>query len=167
MLKRPIAWRPTARTGPKRGVAVNAKTVKRIIDEAENPIIVAGPRVRHDDELFDMVVSLSRKKKMPIFATGGSIRAFEEKGVDASQISVLHLTNLLMDPDWNVEGKSVDVAVFSGTDYGIANNVFSTLKNWGDVKTISVSPYYQPNASISFGNLNEEVFKEYIEVLKG
>ncbi|MFQ5801051.1 MAG: CO dehydrogenase/acetyl-CoA synthase complex subunit epsilon [Candidatus Hydrothermarchaeales archaeon] len=166
MIRRPIPWQPTARTGPKQGVAVNARTVKRIIDEAENPIIVAGPRVRHDPELFDVVVALSQKKEIPIIATGGSIKAFKEKGVDAEQMSLLHLVNLLLDPDWRINNKRVDVAVFMGTDYAIANNVFSTLKNWGDVKTVSVSPYYQPNAEVSFENLNDEVFKEYLEVLK-
>jgi CO dehydrogenase/acetyl-CoA synthase complex epsilon subunit len=167
MIRRPIPWRPTARTGPKQGVAVNARTVKRIINEAKNPIIVAGPKVRHDDGLFDLVANLSKKKGLPIIATGGSIRAFNSRGVEAMQMSILHLVNLLMDPDWKVKNKSVDVAVFVGTEYAIANNVFSTLKNWGDVKTVSVSPYFQPNASVSFANLNDEVFKEYIELLKG
>lgn len=167
MLRRPIPWRPTARTGPKQGVAVNALTVKRIIEEADNPIIVAGPKVRHDKNLFDLVATLSEKKKIPVFATAGSIKAFIEKGVEAEQISLLHITNLLIDPDWKVKSKNVDVALFVGTEYAIANNVFSTIKNWGDVKTVSISPHYQPNAQVSFANLNDEVFKEYIEVLKG
>lgn len=167
MIRRPIPWRPTARTGPKQGVAVNSKTAKRIIEEAESPIIVAGPRVRHDSGLFDVVVALSQKREIPIIATGGSIRAFKEKGVEAEQMSLLHLVNLLLDPEWRINNKKVDVAVFVGTEYAIANNVFSTLKNWGGVKTISISPYYQPNAGVSFGNLTDEVFKEYLEVLKG
>jgi CO dehydrogenase/acetyl-CoA synthase complex epsilon subunit len=167
MIRRPIPWRPTARTGPKQGVAVNARTVKRIFEEADNPILVAGPRVGHDDSLFDLVVELSRKGRIPIIATGGSIKAFKEKNVEAEQMSLLHLVNLLMDADFKIKDKRVDVAMFTGTEYAIANNVFSTLKNWGDVKTVSVSPYFQPNASVSFGNLNDDAFKEYIETLKG
>jgi CO dehydrogenase/acetyl-CoA synthase complex epsilon subunit len=167
MIRRPIAWRPTARTGPKQGVAVNAVTVKRIIEEAGNPIIVAGPKVRHDQALFDAVVEISKKYGLPIFATGGSIKAFSEKGVSAEQISLLHLTNLLLDPEWKNDKGNVDVAVFIGTEYAIANNIFSTLKNWGDVKTVSVSPYFQPNAAVSFSNLNDELFKDYLEELKG
>jgi len=167
MIRRPIAWRPTARTGPKQGVAVNAGTVKRIIEEAENPILVAGPKVRHEPALFDAVVGISKKYGLPIFATGGSIKAFSEKSVSAEQVSLLHLTNLLIDPEWKTENGRVDVAVFIGTEYAIANNIFSTLKNWGDVKTVSVSPYFQPNAAVSFANLNDEVFKEHLEELKG
>jgi CO dehydrogenase/acetyl-CoA synthase complex epsilon subunit len=167
MIRRPIAWRPTARTGPKQGVAVNTNTVKRIIEEANNPIIVAGPKVRHDQGLFDAVVEISKKFGLPIFATGGSIKAFSEKSVSAEQISLLHLTNLLLDPEWMNDKGNVDVAVFIGTEYAIANNIFSTLKNWGDVKTVSVSPYFQPNAAVSFANLNAEVFNEYLEELKG
>jgi len=167
MIRRPVPWRPTARTGPKQGVAVSAKTMKRVIEEAENPIIIAGPRVRHDKELFDAAVAMSSKKGMPIIATGGSIRVFKENNVDAEQMSLLHAVNLLLDPDWKVNNRRVDLAVFIGTDYAIANNVFSTLKNWGEVKTVSISPYYQPNASLSFGNLNDKVFKESLEVLKG
>ncbi len=82
-------------------------------------------------------------------------------------MSLLHLTNLLIDPEWKTENGRVDVAVFIGTEYAIANNIFSTLKNWGDVKTVSVSPYFQPNAAVSFANLNDEVFKEHLEELKG
>jgi CO dehydrogenase/acetyl-CoA synthase complex epsilon subunit len=167
MIKRPIPWRPTARTGPKQGVAASARTIKRIIEEADNPILVAGPKVRHDEALFELVAALSQKGRIPIIATGGSIKAFSEKKVDAEQMSLLHLVNLLMDEDWKIDDKNVDVAVFIGTEYAIANNVFSTLKNWGEVKTISVSPHYQPNASVSFSNLNDEVFRESIEVLKG
>lgn len=167
MIRRPIAWRPTARTGPKQGVAVNAGTVKRIIEEAENPILVVGPTVRHDSELFDAAAGISKRHDLPIYATGGSIKAFSEKGISAEQVSLLHLTNLLIDPEWKTDKGSVDVAVFIGTEYAIANNIFSTLKNWGDVKTVSVSPYFQPNAAVSFSNLNAEVFKEYLEELKG
>jgi CO dehydrogenase/acetyl-CoA synthase complex epsilon subunit len=167
MIRRPIPWRPTARTGPKQGVAANARTVKRIIEEAENPIIIAGPKVGHDNTLYNLVVELSKKKEIPIIATGGSIRIFKENKVNAEHMGLLHAVNLLLDGDWTVNDKKVDVALFVGTDYAIANNVFSTLKNWGSVKTVSISPYYQPNASVSFGNLNEEVFKEYLEVLKG
>ena len=167
MIKRPIPWRPMARTGPKQGVAANAKTVKRIIEDADNPILVAGPKVRHDKALFDLVVALSKKDGIPIIATGGSIKPFSEKKIASEQMSLLHLVNLLMDEDWKIDDKKVDVAVFIGTEYAIANNIFSSLKNWGDVKTISISPHFQPNASVSFSNLNDEVFKESIEVLKG
>ena len=167
MIRRPIPWRPTARTGPSQGVAVNAGTVKRIIEEAENLILVAGPEVRSDTGLFNGAVGISKKYGVPIFATGGSIKAFSEAGVDAEQISLLHLTNLLIDSEWKTEKGRVDVAVFIGTEYAVANNIFSTLKNWGDVKTVSVSPYFQPNAAVSFANLNSEVFQEYLEVLKG
>lgn len=166
MIKRPIPWRPMARTGPKQGVAVNARTIKRIIEESENPIVIAGPSVRHDKGLYSLVEALS-KKGLPVIATGGSIRVFKENDIEAEQMSLLHAVNLLLEEDWKVKDKKVDTAVFIGTDYAIANNIFSTLKNWGDVKTVSISPYYQPNASISFGNLNDEVFKEYIEILKG
>ena len=167
MIRRPIAWRPTARTGPSQGVAVNAGTVKRIIEEAANPILVVGPKVRGDSGLFDAAVGISKRYGLPIYATGGAIRSFAEAGVSAQQISLLHLTNLLIDPEWKTDKGSVDVAVFIGTEYAIANNIFSTLKNWGAVKSVSVSPYFQPNASVSFANLNSEVFQEYLEVLKG
>lgn len=167
MIRRPIAWQPTARTGPKQGIAVNAKTLKRIIDESDNPIIIAGPRTRHDENIFELTKTLAKRLKAPIYATGGAIKIFSEKEVKAEQINLLHLTNLLIDPDFKVNNKKVDAAVFIGTDYAIANNIFSTLKNWGDVKTVSISPYFQPNASVSLVNLNDEVFKEYMEVLKG
>jgi CO dehydrogenase/acetyl-CoA synthase complex epsilon subunit len=149
MIRRPVPWRPTART------------------EADNPILIAGPKVRHNKDLYDLVVSLSRKRKIPIFATGGSIKVFKENKVEAEQMSLLHAVNLMVDGDLQANKKKVDVALFVGTDYAIANNVFSTLKNWGDVKTVSISEEYQPNAAVSFANLNDEVFKEYLEVLKG
>lgn len=166
MMKRPIPWRPTARTGPKQGVAVDAKTVKRIIDEAENPVIIAGPRVRNDPDMLDVVISISKDKKAPIWATGGSIKSFKEKGVEADNTSLLHAANLLIDPDWKSNGKNVDVTIIIGTEYAIANNIFSTLKNWGSSKTVSISPHFQPNADVSFPNLNEEVFGEYLKILK-
>ncbi len=167
MIKRPIPWRPTARTGPKQGVAVNARTVKRIIEEAENAILIAGPKIRHDKSLYETAAAIAKRNKIPIYATGGSIKTFNENGVKAQQESLLHVVNLLLDPEWKVKGKKVDTAIIIGTEYQIANNIFSTLKNWGSAKTISISPHFQPNADISLTNLNDEVFREYLEVLKG
>ncbi len=141
--------------------------MRRIIDEAENPVVIAGPKVRHDKALFELVEDFSKKKGLPVIATGGSIKAFADKKLKAEQMSLLHAVNLLLDGDLKIKGKKPDVAVFVGTEYAIANNVFSTLKNWGEVKTVSISQFFQPNASVSLGNLNEEVFKESIEVLKG
>ena len=48
--------------------------------------------------------------------------------------------------------------VFFGITYFYASQAISSLKNFSDTRVISIDKYYHPNADMSFGNLNKEVF---------
>lgn len=161
---RPKPWKPTARTGPEQGIAVDASIMRRVIRKAENPFIVAGPEIIENEELFGIVKHFT-EKGMPIFATAHAISKLRENNIEANSMSITQIANLLRKKDFKVNGKAPDLAIFIGVKYGIANDIFSLVKNFSEIKTASISRYYQPNASYSFPNMTEEVFKEQVRIL--
>ncbi|MFQ6136920.1 MAG: CO dehydrogenase/acetyl-CoA synthase complex subunit epsilon [Candidatus Hydrothermarchaeales archaeon] len=163
-IKRVMPWQPTAQTGPKWGVAVSPETMAKIISDAENPIIIVGGEINAlDGKLLDFVIRLSKIENIPIVATAHSIRSFVERKVDATLMGLVEVTNLLLDPVWGLKGEPHDLAIFVGIQYALNNQVFNTLKNFSEIKTMNLSKYYQPNAGVSFANLTDDIWEDYLE----
>jgi len=165
-ISRPIGWQPTIRTGPKQGVAVDAKIMKRIISEAGNAFIVAGPEIINDERLFRLATHLTKKNKIPVIATAHAVSKFNEKNIPAFSMSITQVADALRDENFRISGNKPDLAIFIGVKYGTANDVFSLVKNFSEIKTACISRYYQPNAGVSFPNLTEELFEDYLNVLE-
>ena len=161
---RPKPWQQTARTGPEQGIAVDALIMRRIIKKAENPFLVVGHEIMKDENLLRVVEHFA-SRGMPVFATAHAISKLREKGIEARSASITEVANNLRKKDFKINGKAPDLAIFIGVRYSTANDVFSLAKNFSEIKTASISRYYQPNASYSFANMTEEVFKEEIEKL--
>ncbi len=157
-------WRTVAETGPMWGVAVSSETMARIIKEAENPLLIIGGDIDAlDGKLLDFVKNLSKTKNISIVATAHSITRFDESE-DATIMGVIEVTNALTDPEWGLKGTTPhDLVMFVGIEYSLTNMMLNSLKNFTELKTASLSRYYQPNASVSLANLSDEIWVESLE----
>ncbi len=163
-LTRVKPWKTAAETGPSWGVAVSSETMARIIKDAENPLIVVGRDIGElDGGLLDFVKKLSKARNIPIVATAHSITRFLDDSVDATIMGFVEVTNLLLDPEWGLKGTPHDLVMFVGIEYSFTNMMLNSLKNFSDIKTASLSRYYQPNASVSLANLTEDIWAESLE----
>jgi len=165
-VKRVKTWLPTAATGPEGGVAVSTEVMARVINEAENPLIVVGGECNAlNGKLLGYVSKLAKKKGCPIVATADAIKCFKERGIDAEQIGLVEVVNMLLDPDWSLNKRPFDLVIFGGVEYALNNQMFNTLKHFSEIKSASISRYYQPNASVSFPNLTDEIWEEHLDKL--
>ncbi|MFQ5974899.1 MAG: CO dehydrogenase/acetyl-CoA synthase complex subunit epsilon [Candidatus Hydrothermarchaeales archaeon] len=162
-LQRVKPWKSVAETGPKWGVAVSPETMARIIKEAENPLLIIGGDIDElDGKLLDFVKKLSKTKSIPIVATAHSITRLDDS-VDATIMGFVEVTNVLLDPDWGLKGTPHDLVIYVGIEYSLTNMMLNSLKNFSEVKTASLSRYYQPNASVSLANLTDDIWAESLE----
>ncbi|MGD2073041.1 MAG: carbon monoxide dehydrogenase beta subunit family protein, partial [Candidatus Thorarchaeota archaeon] len=80
------------------------------------------------------------------------------------------ITNLLRDSSqWKgLDGKGAyDLAIYMGSPYYFESQMLSCLKHFSSCKTMSVSRFYQPNATYSFDNVSEEKWKTVLgELMK-
>ena len=53
--------------------------------------------------------------------------------------------------------------MYVGIEYSLTNMMLNSLKNFSEIKTASLSRYYQPNASVSLANLSDEIWAESLE----
>jgi len=156
-------WKNVAETGPMWGVAVSSETMARIIKDAENPLLIIGGDIdAMDGKLLDFVKNLSKTKNIPIIATAHSITQFDESE-DATIMGVIEITNTLTDPKWSLNGTPHDLVMYVGIEYSLTNMMLNSLKNFTEIKTASLSRYYQPNASVSLANLSDELWAEALE----
>lgn len=163
-INRVMPWKTAAQTGPKWGIAVSPETMTRIIKDAENPLIIVGGDVDAlNGKLLDFVKKLSKIRNIPIVATAHSITKFLDGKVDATLMGLVEVTNLLLDPNWGIKGTPHDLVIFVGIEYALTNQMLNSLKNFSEIKTASLSKYYQPNASVSFANLTDDIWEDYLE----
>jgi acetyl-CoA decarbonylase/synthase complex subunit epsilon len=89
-------------------------------------------------------------------------------------MGIVDIVNRLKDKEWmGIDGKGpYEVVLFLGIPYYLQSQMLATLKHFAPhAITISLDPFYQPNANWSFPNLSEEEWskslKEIIEGLSG
>jgi acetyl-CoA decarbonylase/synthase complex subunit epsilon len=159
-------WRPGQDHGPKKAWPIDPDVASRIVKKAERPVIVVGAALQEVDGLIDRVIRIS-KTGIPIVATGHSIKFFADRGVKASQIGVVEITNMLTDPDWKgLDGKGKpDLIMIVGVNLDLTNQTFSTMKNFTDIPGLSLSRYFMANAKYSFPYLDNEIWLEYLDEL--
>lgn len=160
------SWRPGQDHGSKRAWPVNPDVASRIIKKAERPVLVVGAALQEVDGLIDRAVRIS-KTGIPIIATGHSIKFFAERGIEATYIGVVEITNMLADPEWKgFDGKGKpDLVIILGVNLDLTNQTFSTLKSFTDIPGLSISRYFMANATYSFPNLDNETWLEYLDEL--
>lgn len=163
-IQRVKPWRTVAETGPKWGIAVSTETMSRIIKEAENPLLVVGGDIDVlEGKLLEFVKKLSKTRNIPIIATAHSITQFLDDPLDTTILGMVEITNFLLDTEWGLKGTPHDLVMFVGIEYSLTNMMLNSLKNFSEIKTASLSRYYQPNASVSLANLTDDLWAESLE----
>ena len=143
--------------GVKTSKAITTEVAAKLISKAKRPLLVVGT-LSLNPEVLDRAIQIAKAKNIPIAATGSSMPGFVGKDVNAKYINAHALGFYLTDPNWpGLDGNGTyDTIIFLGFKKYYINQVLSAVKNFSDVKSISISKDYVQNATMSFGNLSKE-----------
>ena len=143
--------------GVKTSKAISTEVASKLIAKAKRPLLVVGTAALNP-EVLDRAIQISKAKNIQIAATGSSMPGFVGKDVNAKYINVHALGFYLTDPNWpGLDGKgNYDTIILLGFKKYYINQVLSAVKNFSDVKSISIGKDYVQNATMSFGNLSKE-----------
>ena len=144
--------------GPKMAKAVMPAVPGKMLARAKRPLLIVGSEV-HDIDVLARAITIGQTG-IQIAAVGNSYTSMGDKGLDVHYINMHALASYLCDPNWKgLDGKgNYDLVVFFGITYYYASQAISALKNFSNIKVISIDKYYHPNADMSFGNLKDDVF---------
>jgi len=156
--------------GPKKAFIVpKPEVVASMIKKAKRPLLVVGSHSVNletgDGDFVDTAIRVMGK--MTVAATGHMVSEFLKRGVEgAYSIPLMNLGDRLRDPQWtgfDGEGQ-YDLVVFAGFPYYLEWLVLNGLKSFAmDLRTISLTRSYQPNASWSLGSMKEDEWKEVLD----
>jgi acetyl-CoA decarbonylase/synthase complex subunit epsilon len=134
-----------------------------MIEKARRPLLIVGSQI-HDKDVLERVVAFGRSG-IEIAAVGDDYASLWDENLNIFYANLHALSSYLCNPDWTgFDGKGrYDLVFFFGITYYYASQAISALKNFSKVKVISIDKYYHPNADISFGNLDKEVFTEALD----
>ena len=151
--------------GPKMAKAVKADVAGKLISKAKRPLLIVGTAAV-DNGVIEIVRKIA-EKGITVAATGSSLKHLKREGIDASYVNLHVLVSYLKDPDWmGFDGKGgYDTAIFLGHTYYYASQLMSTLKNFTNIKIISIDRHFHSNAQQSFGNLTPEDFIRALDVV--
>ncbi len=144
--------------GPRMGRAVMPAVPGKMLARAKRPLLIVGSKI-HDKQVLEKAVAIGRAG-VQIAAVGNAYTSLGDKGLDVHYANMHALASYLCDPNWKgLDGKgNYDLVVFFGITYYYASQAISALKNFSNIKVISIDRYYHPNADMSFGNLKDELF---------
>lgn len=144
--------------GPKMAKAVMPAVPGKMLARAKRPLLIVGSEV-HDKDVLARVIAMGNTG-IQIAAVGNSYTSLGNKGLDVHYVNMHALASYLCDVNWKgLDGKGgYDLVVFFGITYYYASQAISALKNFSNIKVISIDRYYHPNADMSFGNLKNDVF---------
>ena len=156
--------------GPKKAFIIpKPEVVTSMIKKAKRPLLVVGSHSINtetgDGDLVDTAIRVMGK--VTVAATGHMVSEFLKRGVEgAYSIPLMNLGDRLRDPQWTgFDGKGqYDLVVFAGFPYYLEWLVLNGLKSFAmDLRTISLTGSYQPNASWSLGSMKEDEWKEVLD----
>ena len=144
--------------GPKMAKAVMPAVSGKMLTKASRPILIVGSQIHNKEEL-ERVIAIG-STGIQIAAVGNAYKSLWDKGLNVRYANMQALVSYLSDPNWpGFDGKGgYDLVVFFGITYYYASQAISNIKNFSNLKVISLDKYYHPNADMSFGNLKQDVF---------
>ncbi len=151
--------------GPKMARATMPAVSGKMLARAKRPLLIVGSQV-HDEDVLARAVAIG-KTGVQIAAVGNAYKSLGDKGLNVHYANMHALASYLCDPEWQgLDGKgNYDLVVFFGITYYYASQAISALKNFSNIKVISIDKYYHPNAYMSFGNLKKDVFMEALDMV--
>ena len=142
--------------GIKMAQVMTPEQMAKIIKKAKRKIVVTGAQLKEVDEAIKLADGA-------LIAAPNLLQAFKEKGAQPVAMNKVNATNLLRDASsWKgLDGKGpYDLAIYMGSPYYYESQMLSCLKHFSSCKTISLSRFYQPNATYSFDNLSEKKWEQ-------
>lgn len=161
------SWQVANIPGPQIANVLEPELAATMIKKAKNPIILVGPGVSAklgEKTLADIIIELSKGKKIPIIATADSLIEFAERKFDVYSMGLVEAADRLRDEDWSVNSRGGhDLVIFLGINYCFESQILSILKNFAPhLKTITLDRYFHPNADWSFQNLKYEEWEKHL-----
>jgi len=165
-------WQTAEVCGPTKAQELKkTAVVGALIKKAKHPLIIVGAQALTEQTLkksmVDYFIELSKATKIPIVATGNTIKAFKEKGFEnAYGYGAMEITGRLQDPDWMVAPKKGphDLVLTYGFPYYMEWLMLSALINFSPhIKTVTLGRYYQPHATWSFPNLKKQKWNDALK----
>ncbi|MCW3975742.1 MAG: CO dehydrogenase/acetyl-CoA synthase complex subunit epsilon [Candidatus Bathyarchaeota archaeon] len=167
-------WQKAEVAGTKRALPlVKPEVVLAMLKRSKHPILVVGHKIVEIDldgkKLIDFVIDIAKAGEIPIVATAHSVKEFLNREFQSvASMPVMDVANRLTDPEWKgLDGKGTyDLAFFIGLPYYMEWLILSGLKNFsGNLQTISLDGFYQPNATWSIPNISSKELREFFEAL--
>jgi acetyl-CoA decarbonylase/synthase complex subunit epsilon len=172
-------WQKAEIAGPTKALLIlKPEVVTAMLKKAERPLLIVGHKAAteysSDVKMIDYAIELSKTGRIPIVATAHMVHEFSKRGLKpAGSMSAMDIGSRLEDPQWpGLDGNGpYDLALFMGLPYYMEFVILSGLKHFANLKTISLSRFYNPHATWSFPNLSikdwSETFRTMISKLGG
>ncbi|MFX1254241.1 MAG: carbon monoxide dehydrogenase beta subunit family protein [Promethearchaeota archaeon] len=174
-------WELGNHPGPVRNAKeLSASTLKRMIKTPENTLLIIGStpdllgpdgELKEDARFVLEMTELLAKKKVNIAATPGGYKVLTSRKISVVRhAGIVQLCKKLSDKDWDYFGQEIKVVIIAGLPHYLQSQALSALRhNAPHLKTISLDPYYSPNADFSSPTIvprkKEEWFKELKEAV--
>ncbi|RLE44602.1 CO dehydrogenase/acetyl-CoA synthase complex subunit epsilon [Candidatus Woesearchaeota archaeon] len=170
------SWQKAEIPGPVKGFQIDEpKRLAVIIKRAKRPLIVVGYRVvkmvRDKMDIVSYLLDLAKILGAHIVVTNTLIKNFADKGYEHVYLMpAMELIDRLRDSEWSgVDGKGgYDVVLFIGFPYYYEWLMLNGLKHFAykRIRTVSLDPYYHPNANFSLPNLSLDKWVVFLKSLK-
>jgi len=169
------SWQKAEIPGPiKAFLFEDPKKLAVLIKRAKRPLFIVGYKATKISEEFNVIkyiIELARKIEAHIVVTGSLIREFENKGYSHIYLMpAMEVMDRLKDPNWpGFDGRgNYDLAIFIGFPYYYEWLMLNGLKHFAyrHLRTISLDPYYQPNATFSLPNMKIKEWVKFLDSLK-
>lgn len=174
------SWQTAEIAGPKKALLIlKPEVVVAMIKRAKRSLLIVGHLATEADSeygvMIDYAINMSKTAGIPVVTTAHTIFTFIKKGYKpAACMSAMDIGNRLQDPAWKgLDGQGpYALALFMGLPYYMEFVILSGLKHFStNLKTISLSRFYNPHATWSFPNLKvkdwNESFEKILSQLEG
>ena len=168
-------WQRAEIPGPiKAFIIEKPESLAALMKRAKRLVIVVGNKLAYTEELGtepeEFLVSMAKALKAHLVATGKNFRSLREKGYEHIYLMPApEIVDRLRDPSWRGldGGGQYDMAVFAGFPYYYEWVLLNGLKHsaYKHLKTISLDPYYHPNATFALPNLLPKDWCNYLKAV--
>ncbi|WP_457550295.1 CO dehydrogenase/acetyl-CoA synthase complex subunit epsilon [Archaeoglobus sp.] len=143
---------------------LSGEGVVRVVKMSKYPVLITGGKLLENEKLVDFAVNLNQTG-IDIIACSASSKPLIERGVKPkfTTFSLHYITQFLLDPDFRVDGKIVDCALYVGFMPYYLSRALSSMKHFSKIVTVALEPYYQPHATFSLPKLNEDEYYSTLE----
>lgn len=148
--------------------ALEPEKLAKLVNMSKYPVLITGGKLLENEKLVDVAVRIN-EKGIDVIACSASSKPLIERGVKPkfTTFSLHYVTQFMLDPDFRVEEKSIDLAIYLGFMPYYLSRVLSALKHFSKIKTVAIEPFYHPHASFSFPKVKDEEYYEMLERFVG